>query len=473
MKRWNFVALGLAVLLGTAAVAKAPAGKGATKAEAGGNPRALAVYEEGKRLYDAKKYAAALQKFDQAAELEPDKARWQYNRGLALRKLNRFPEAREALLKSRALDPEYKRAEINDKLREMGFSPEDSTPTTPSTPATEPPAAVDAPTQGADTAPPLPPAPVTQEASSQRREGQGSGGLCCAVGGGAALVGLVMLFRRFRRSKESRGEEQGNAQSARRATPEDLQSLEALLEKAAASLIPVEHALRLGEDPDLRAMLNQATMSEQRAREGLERARSTRILPPSLDGQCREAEERAYAALERAKSLYGDKAVLEEGERVGCYFCARPLANPAFRQQVPIKRGSEVVHVLACPPCANMASAGQSPPVKVVIDQNGQRVHWSELEDYSPYVHRHRPYQGARLVQPWEYTPQRSMGEVAAMAAGGALAAGAVAYGVSRLLDLDNAQEAAEAEEAAQAAAQAAARRASERREERDWKDHS
>src|SRR5690349_1380877 len=80
--------------------------------------RALEVYEQGKRLYDAKNYAGALERFEQAAAIEPDKARWQYNRGLALRKLKRFAEAREALLHSRILDPAYKQAEIDDKLRE-------------------------------------------------------------------------------------------------------------------------------------------------------------------------------------------------------------------------------------------------------------------------------------------------------------------------------------------------------------------
>jgi hypothetical protein len=210
-------------------------------------------------------------------------------------------------------------------------------------------------------------------------------------------------------------------------------------------------------------------MAEQRARDEVEKARSgKKVDPEAINALVSEAEEGSTAAAERARSLFGDRAFLPEGERVGCYFCARPLANASFRMQVPLKRGSDVTPVLACPPCANMAAAGQPPPVKVRME-GGRTVHWSELGEYDPYTHRHKHYPGTRMVPAWDFTPHRSLGEVAAIAAGGALATGLAAYGVSRLLDLDSAQESA----AAQAAAEAAARQASERREERDWKDHS
>jgi hypothetical protein len=249
----------------------------------------------------------------------------------------------------------------------------------------------------------------------------------------------------------------------------DVSPLDQRLDRVASALIPVEHSLRLQEDADLRAMLNQATMAEQRARDEVEKARVGKVNPQAVESLVRAAEEGSTAATERARTLFGDRAFLPEGERVGCYFCARPLANASFRMQVPLKRGSDVTPVLACPPCANMASAGQPPPVKVRMEGGGRMVHWSELGGYDPYAHRHKPYPGTRMVPAWNFTPQRSLGEVAAMAAGGAVAAGLAAYGVSQLLDLDGAREAA----AAQAAAEAAARRAGQHREERDWKDHS
>jgi hypothetical protein len=141
--------------------------------------------------------------------------------------------------------------------------------------------------------------------------------------------------------------------------------------------------------------------------------------------------------------------------------------------QVPLKRGANVTPVLACPPCANMAAAGQPPPVKVRVEGNGRMVHWSELGGFDPYAHRHKAFPGTRNVPAWDFAPQRSLGEVAAIAAGGAAIGGLAAYGVSKLLDLDSAQEAAAAQAAAQAATQAAARKAGEQREERDWRDHS
>lgn len=437
MKRWNSLALGLALLLGAAAVAQAPA----AGTEAGRDAGALAVYEEGKRLYDARDYEGALGKFDQAARMEPGKARWQYNRGLALRKLNRFQEARDALLQSRALEPGYKRAEIDEKMREMGFSSEGGSDSggTPEAPASG----------GLDTF-------------------ELVGIIAGLIGGGVILYMVVRMFlpkpppaapppARFR----------GTSKPPRRAV--DVSPLDQRLEQVASTLVPVEHALRLQEDADLRAMLNQATLTEQRASEEVEKARTGQVLPQAAEARVREAEESSREASERARTLFGDRAFLPEAERVGCYFCARPLANASFRMQVPLKRGSDVTAVLACPPCANMASAGQPPPVKVLMGRGGRMVHWSELDGYDPYTHRHKAYPGTRMVPAWDFAPQRSVAEVAALAAGGALAGGAAAYAVSQLLDLDGAQEAA----AAQAAAQAAARQASQRREERDWKDHS
>ncbi|WNG27492.1 tetratricopeptide repeat protein [Cystobacter fuscus] len=444
----------MALAQGSGASSKPSAGKTAA--------RALEVYEQGKRLYDAKNYAGALERFDQAAAIEPDKARWQYNRGLALRKLGRFAEAREALLHSRTLDPAYKQAEIDDKLREMGFSPAPP----PSAPASEPPA----PSISTPPAPPPPEPSVVPRGETSKKPANPMSSFC--VCSGMAL--LFFLLMRWQLSKTKPLQDPHRAStSTLQPRSEEFAPLEERLEQVAASLVQVEHALRLKEDADLRALLNQATMAEQNAWQSMADFRKGTASRSAVTRRIDKAHEAAQAAVAHAHGLFGDKAFLPEGQRVGCYFCARPLANPSFRMQVPLKRGSQVTNVLACPPCANMAAAGQPPPVKVLRSGSGQTQHWSEVRGYDPYTHRHQPHPDMSTIPAWQYTPERSLGEVAAMAAGSALATGLAAYGVSRLLDLDSASEAAAAQAATQAATQAAAKRASEHREERDWKDHS
>ncbi|WP_225411136.1 tetratricopeptide repeat protein [Stigmatella hybrida] len=429
MTQRNILALGVLLLLAPLAWAQEAPEAPPSQAGADVSAQALAVYEQGKRLYDAKDYAGALGWFDQAAALEPGKARWQYNRGLALRKLNRFDEARDALLHARTLDPAYKQAEIDGKLREMGF------------------------------------AETGQESSSASSPSPMLLPLACLLISGGIL--LFVMYRVFKTTSAVR--RRGPSGLEPPVPPKDLQRYEARLEKSAGKLIQVEHALRLNEDDDLRAVLNQATMAEQRAREALARVQPGGLWLPEAEVEVQNAQESAEAARQWAQRLFGEKAFLPEGERVGCYFCARPLANATFRKGVPLKRGTDVTNVLACPPCANMASAGQPPPVKVLMAPGGKAQHWSELAGYDPYTHRHKTYPNLSQVPAWQYTPERSLGEVAALAAGGALATGLAAYGVSKLLDLDGASEAA----AAQAAAQEAAVRAGERNQERDWRDHS
>ncbi|SEL76591.1 Tetratricopeptide repeat-containing protein [Stigmatella aurantiaca] len=424
----NILALGVLLLLAPLAWAQEAPEAASSQAGADVSAQALAVYEQGKRLYDAKDYAGALGWFDQAAALEPGKARWQYNRGLALRKLNRFDEARDALLHARTLDPAYKQAEIDGKLREMGF-----------------------------------------DEAGQESRSSSFPSLEFVILGCIFIAGGILLFVVYRVFKATSSLRQHRPRGLEAPMPQkDLLRYEARLEKSAGKLIQVEHALRLNEDDDLRAVLNQATMAEQRAREALARVQPGGLWLPEAEVEVQNAQESAEAARQWAQRLFGEKAFLPEGERVGCYFCARPLANATFRKGVPLKRGTDVTNVLACPPCANMASAGQPPPVKV-LRRGGKTVHWSELGGYDPYTHRHRAYPDMIQVPAWQYTPERSLEEVAALAAGGVLATGLAAYGVSKLLDLDGASEAA----AAQAAAQEAAVRASERSEDRDWRDHS
>jgi hypothetical protein len=273
--------------------------------------------------------------------------------------------------------------------------------------------------------------------------------------------GTGYLIYRMTRKKRG-GPEQGWPQSSDKgaASSGDLESRGAQLAKVSETLIRVEHALRLGEDDDARALLNRATQAEQRAYDALARARKSKSALSEFDSALYEAESAARDAEARSQAAFGPLAFTGEGERAGCYFCARPMANSDFRVQVPLKRGTGVDTVLACRPCSNMVAAGQAPPVTTVRQEGGRMVHWSEVPDFDPYIHRHRRYQGSSSVPAYDFTPQRSVGELAAMAAGGAVVGGLAAYGVSKLLDLDNAREAA----AAHAAAEAMATRASQER---------
>lgn len=424
MKQGRILVLG--VVLAFAVVAGVAEGAApVAEASEDTSARALAVYEEGKVLYDARDYAGALARFDEAAELEPGKARWQYNRGLALRKLGRIEEAREALLHSRTLDFSYKQAEIDDKLAELGSARSEQAST-----------------------------------STSWMRPLMLGGLFCG--------GLFVVWRLWRRrSKPTKRTEPRSAS----VPAEDLVPLETTLRHGALMLIQVEHALRSGEDADLRALLNQATQAEQRAWQTLEQARYGSATLDLVQRQVEESDRAARAASEMARERFPQTKLPSEAEFVGCYFCARPLANADFRKRVPLRLGAQVVEVLACPPCANMAAAGQPPPVKVRRLHGGQFQHWSEMLGYDPYTHRHQPFANTTTVPAWEYKPSRPLAEVAALAAGGAVATGFAAYGVSELLDLDSASE----EAAAQAVTKAAVRKARERREEweRDWKDHS
>lgn len=472
--RSNVLALVVgACLLGSVAVAQtgAPPSAAASKAT---KAQAQKLFDEGKRQYDSKDYSGALETFRQGAALEPTKGRWPYNQALALRKLKRKTEARDAFLQARAVEPTYKREDVTKKLEEMGFSDTEAPPPAPSAPETPPPSTPPGSDEASPGTPPreasAPPSAFPQSSdtrsATERPRAQHDPAssflgflMCCGcpvLGAG----GIGYFLYRLKRKKQG-GPEQGWPQPGDKASASesDLEPRAAQLARVSEMLIRVEHALRLGEDDDTRALLNRATQAEQRAYDALARARKGKAKLSEIDSALYEAEGAARDAEARSQTAFGPLAFSGEGERVGCYFCARPLANSDFRVQVPLKRGGGTDTVLACRPCANMAAAGQAPPV-TVRQEGGRTLHWSELPDFDPYVHRHRHYQGSRAVPAYDFAPQRSVGELAAMAAGGAVVGGLAAYGVSKLLDLDNARETA----AAQAAAEAMAMRASQER---------
>jgi tetratricopeptide (TPR) repeat protein len=402
---------------------------------------ALRVYEEGKVHYDARRYQEALERFDRAAELEPGKARWHYNRGLALRQLGRAPEARAALLRSRAIDPEYKRGEIDDKLAalEPGFA---------------------APAKSAES---------THPADSDGASGAGAlvVGLAASAAGLALIAWLVVAgLRRSTRARSATPPSPG-----RRANdPAAVERVEQALATVAASLARCEHARSAGEDAEARAFVDRAANNLRVVRQGLPRAREGLLPVAELEQALARAHEASQTAEARLRALRGEAFEHLEGPRSGCFFCGRPLPTPESRHPLTLRlRGGEEP-VLACATCARQAEVGQPPRVTVVKD-GAQLKHWSQVEGFDPYLHAHRPFPGAQELPPWrlEGLGAASLG-LGALAAGVGVGVGvtAAAVATARLLDLDAFEHAAAASEAAQAAASAAADRQSS-----GWADHS
>lgn len=387
---------------------------------------ATAVYTQGKERYDAGDFIGARGKFEEAIALEPANPRWHYNLGLANRQLNDFPAAQAALLKSLALDPHYKRAEIEQKLASMGAQTPGST--------------------------------VTEDSGSDFFAAFGF-----LAGAGACLWLLVRRVRAKRGS--STAKVSPNAALIAKATTR--------LQAVANQLIQVEHALRLGEHPDVRSQLEHATGLERSVQKQIELMRQgNEKALRRIDLALGELERSAGRAKNLAVTSYGAKAFAGHGDRVACYFCAKPLANAHYRQQVVMKQADAVVSVLSCPPCAAVAAQGRAP--QVLTDADG-RTHWSELPGFDPYTARHTANVPTARTPSWKFAQQRSMAELSLIAGGAALAGGAIAamaspdaQAASALLDLDAARESGLAQEAATAAAKHAA---GQRREQ--FSDHS
>jgi len=398
---------------------------------------ALAIYAEGKNAYDAGDYVTARSKFIQAIKRDPNNARWYYNLGLVHRQLDNIQAARQALLKARELDPNYKKAEIDKKLSSMGFGGGgEATPS--ATPASENPTG----NTLAPTTNPEPPPIPEEEGTLIPWEG-------LAIGGGFLFMVGVGLFA-FLRGRSS--------QAAPAATPLRA-ALEGRLKEVAAQLAQVEHALRLGEHPDLRNQLEYATRAEATARRKLAQTvsndkKAMQKTLQSLD----EASNAATKAVALATQLHGPAAFADQGEAVGCFFCARPLANPEVRRIVSMKRGDTRQEVLACPECAAQAGRGESPAVRTGPD--GQ-THWSEQPGFDPYAARHGLQADGKRVPAWQFQPARPVADIARTASGGLLGgAGLLAAGAAvaapLLFDLDAARQTGLAQEALKASARQA-----------------
>jgi hypothetical protein len=367
------------------------------------DPRALAVYDEGKRLYDRKEYGPALAKFDEAARLESTAARWQYNRGLALKKLGRQAEAKGAFVKAFALDPTYKRLESDQKLREMGYpalqvgvplpQPIAPKPDAPASRRLLAPGAgarrcdadsdcqawqgcdgahcadlacaapVECPTGTDCSGGRCTPKAVRGEAPPKpssidwkpRPEPEPSRGFGFVVGlfvVFAVVVGGLFLLLRTRAAPA--------APSRPAMDPAAQAALRGRLAAIQKSLVALEHGFAAGEDPEARALLEQATGDAR----DLERDLSYTLHAgdeASLAPRLAAVEQAVSQAFGKLEARFGPGVRTAQGPRVACFFCAKPLANDTVRRQVTLREKGADTPVLSCPTCAAEAEAGRVP----------------------------------------------------------------------------------------------------------------
>lgn len=401
------------------------------------------IYDEGKKFYDAGDYLSARKKFSEVARLDPENARWFYNLGLTQRQLDNYQAAREAFMRARALNPDYKRREIDEKLRSMGFDPD--------TPAESQPRSFNSAELQQD----APASEMLADAAGPIPDEDNTALIAFALLA-TAIVGAMLFVVRRGLAKTPASSKRGAIDHLAIATAREK------LQGIGEQLIPVEHAMRLGEHADLRSLLEHATLLEAAARQALEEAeQGDAAALRKAQQHITEAGSNATQASELATRLYGDKAFAVQGERIGCFFCARPLANAEVRQPVGMKRGAETDTVISCPDCAAQAARGEAPRIRT---GQGQQAHWSDEADFDPYRARHSdgparrvPVQDFRPMQPVSQLAQQAGG--AAMLGVGALAGAGAAMAASHFLDLD----ALKASEQTQDAARETASRMRER----------
>ncbi len=412
----------LAVVLATFLAAPAVAQPDEAEHVDTGVPAAvMAVYEQGKAAYDAKQYGEALEHFDRCVDMDPSRARWHYNRGLALKKLGRDREAREAFADSRRMDPEYKRAEIDKKVSELKDAPSPAAP-----------------------------------AAAGSRVSQFDGDITLPCCGGFLLLGIGLLVWVSRRS---RSRSAASAQPPSPPAPRDpaLREQQARLAVRQARL---EQSVGEVDDAELRRATARAGDELQFVRSSLEN-----------DWPAPQALERATAAVDaaaaRLDTLKGAAWTPGPAPRVGCFFCARPLATAEARRGVELSTGGTTRQVVSCERCAQKAGSGVGLTVR--CGGAGDREHWSQLAGFDPYQHAYWGGPPTREVPAWNldlggerWSALEPLVGLATVGAGAALLGA---------LDLDAARSAA-AEAAAAAAAAANASR-SRRDDSPGWRDHS
>ena len=409
--------------------------------------QAMAVYEQGKALYDAKDYAGALEKFDAAIKLEPSKARWHYNRGLALKKLKRDGDAREALLKSRALEPDYKRAEIDQKLNELGGGPSPS---------------------------------GTSKSVLEKTEAESEGAWGFRIVSYVLIAGVI--FAVFSKSilrfgkwfisllVTSGGSGASTPDAAPKQptnnSPQQLEAVAARLRESAEALAQVEHGLSLGEDAVARGHVDRAATNLASVRKGFEAARRNQRPLSELTQALERANEAITLGQQRLVTLYGERALQTRGPRAGCFFCARALPTPEAGVAVQLRSSSGVTTVAACPTCARRVGTGTPPPVLMV--DGDRRRHWSEVDEFDPYVEAHAPPPRAVEAPAWNVMNAGAAVPSLATFAGGAVLGALGAAAAGRLIHLDTLKESSLARAAAAAAATAATGRRTT-----EYSDHS
>jgi tetratricopeptide (TPR) repeat protein len=379
--------------------------------------------QQAKSLYDQGLLEDALKLYQQCQALEPRRARWPYSVGLTLKKLHRAGAA-EAFQAAQALEPDYKRAEIEEKLSELH-----AVPTSPRV---------------------------------NRGTPSWVGQLLSLLGclGVAALMSLV--FKRLVSSSNNvnlAARQRGGNRPAPRpyaVDPAALQQAEAKLAALSPRLTQCERALGLGDDEQARNLMDRAWANVQACQRTLARAKHGEASLDAVELALLPLRAVADAAEQRLRSLYGTKFDEAPTPSVGCFFCARPLGAPSSRHTVSLQEQGHAVEVTACTACRRTALTGEAPQVTTVQGQ-----HWSQAPGFDPAVACYQATPPVQHCGPWELGP---FGTLATLAGGVAL--GAVA--TEAVIDLVAARHAGLARQAAAASAQSA-----HRSQERSWKDHS
>jgi tetratricopeptide (TPR) repeat protein len=137
--------------------------------------RAMALYEEGGRLYDAGKYEEAVEAFRIAYSLS-EKALLLYNMASALERLGRWDEAADALATYRDAAPETEREKLDSRIAELRQRIADREASVPEVEEV------------------LPPEPVQAEAPQTASARGPSAGVIALYGTGAVGLGVGSVF---------------------------------------------------------------------------------------------------------------------------------------------------------------------------------------------------------------------------------------------------------------------------------------